>query len=75
MAEELRLMARVESSNLKEVAHDAKGNTLSVTFHNGGQYVLHDVPEKLYKELLAAPSKGKFYGERLRGKHPTIKVK
>jgi hypothetical protein len=66
---------KVESSNLSEVNHDPHSNTLTVTFRDGHHYLLKDVPERLYKDLLASPSKGKFYGEKLRGKYPTIKVK
>lgn len=42
---------------------------LILTFQSGGTYRYDNVPEGVYKEMLAAPSKGKFYHERIKDRY------
>jgi hypothetical protein len=51
----------VNSSTLSEVAYDEGSSTLGVRFKNGGEYEYLGVPEKIYRNLLAAPSPGKYF--------------
>ena len=59
---------RVESSNLKGVEYDASKEQLWVEFHSGSVYRYENVSESLYKRLLKAPSKGKFFWANIRQK-------
>lgn len=52
---------KVRSNNLSDVAYDEKTHTLSVTFHNGSQYVYRDVPPGVYERLLTADSAGRYF--------------
>lgn len=57
-------MVPVASSNLSSVGYD-NGN-LFVRFQKGGLLRYKDVPRRDYEELLAAPSVGKFFHQRIR---------
>jgi hypothetical protein len=51
------------------VGYDAKTHTLDVAFKSGGPtYRYHGVPPATHTELLAAPSKGKFFGAAIKGR-------
>ena len=52
--------ASVESSNLAAVGYDAENMNLFVKFKNGLTYGYLHVPERVYAELMAAESKGKY---------------
>ena len=47
-----------------------KNNSLFLTFKTGYTYCYYNVPESVYKEMLAAPSKGRFYNERIKDQYP-----
>ena len=50
----------VESSMVHAIGYDSKSRTLEVVFNSGRTYVYDDVPPKVYKELMAAGSKGRY---------------
>ena len=58
----------IESSVLASVGFDAKTRLLEVQFHSGAIYLYLDVPEQIYRSLLAAESKGQFFGANIRNK-------
>lgn len=58
---------KIDSSFIKSIAY--RDEQLFVTMQNG-TYCYYDVPESVFKEFLAAPSKGKFFHERINGKYP-----
>lgn len=47
-----------------------KNNALFLTFQTGSTYCYYNVPESVYKEMIAAPSKGRFYHERIKDIYP-----
>jgi predicted DCC family thiol-disulfide oxidoreductase YuxK len=53
-------MVLVISSVLEAVGFDPDRSELHVRFRNGGTYVYSDVPERVFRELLEAGSKGGF---------------
>ncbi len=57
----------VSSTNVAEVGYDR--NRLRIFFQNGWGYE-YDVPETFYNQMMAAPSKGKFVWNFLRGRTP-----
>lgn len=65
----------VESSLLKEVSYDPFMNTMSVHFKNGGIYDYLEVPEETYKELLQAPSVGKYFHINIKNKFQFLRRK
>ena len=50
----------VDSSMIHAVGYDAKAKSLEVVFNSGNTYVYEGVPRNVYKELLAADSKGRY---------------
>jgi hypothetical protein len=59
-------MPRVESEALERVEYDAPARTLFVRFTSGEWYAYLDVGPQTYAELAAAPSKGRFFQEKVR---------
>ncbi len=53
-------LTTVESSMIHAVGYDRKTRALEVVFNSGQTYVYEEVPPKVYKELLAAESKGRY---------------
>lgn len=64
----------VESSNLASVGYDASSATLEIEFRSGGIYQYFDVPESVYRELMEAPSQGKFFHVHIRDKYRYVKI-
>ena len=58
----------VESSVVASVGYDAQSRLLEIEFHSGAIYRYLDVPEQIYRSLLAAESKGQFFGANIRNK-------
>jgi KTSC domain len=50
----------VESSMIQAFGYDAETKTLLVIFNSGKAYRYFQVPPKVYKQLLAADSKGSY---------------
>lgn len=57
-----------ESSFIQKITY--KNNSLYLTFKTGSTYCYHNVSEAVYKEMLAAPSKGQFYHARIKDQYP-----
>lgn len=51
---------------------DYKGGTLILTFARGGTYYYCNVPRSVYEQMLAAPSKGKFFHEHIKDVYPNV---
>lgn len=62
----------VNSSNLNSVGYAS--NTLEIEFKSGGIYQYYYVPEIVYRNLLSAPSLGKFFHYNIKEKYPYNKV-
>ena len=60
----------VKSSNIKFIGHSYPRRMLEVGFNNGSVYRYKGVPNKVYKELLNAESKGKAFHYLIRSKYP-----
>lgn len=58
---------RVRSSNVDAVGYDADFGRLYCVYLNGSCYVYSDVPPEVWDAMLAAPSKGAFFYDEIRG--------
>ena len=65
----------VESSVLAAVGYDAGKRLLEIEFHSGAIYRYLEVPEEIHRRLLAAESKGHFFGANIRDKFRCERVK
>jgi hypothetical protein len=59
----------INRSNLAAIAYDETTSTLYVRFRRGGTYSYADVPQAVFQELLAAPSKGKYHAANIKPKY------
>ena len=55
-----------ESSSLARFCYDGRNQVLVVEFKHGGVYNYYDVPESVFRKMIAAASKGQFFLEHIR---------
>jgi len=53
-------LTTVDSSMIHAVGYDSKKRVLEVVFNSDQTYCYEGVPPKIYKELMAAESKGRY---------------
>ena len=58
----------VESSQIKSIGYDAATETLEVEFKGGEVWQYYHFPESMWLEFEASPSKGKYFGQQIRGR-------
>ena len=63
------------SSVVAAIRYDANANTLRVIYVSGSVYDYKQVPEKVYKEMRAASSKGEFLNKHIKPKFEFEKIK
>lgn len=56
-----------ESSNIAWFDYDEASNILIVDFIKGGTYNYYDVPQAIFEQMKAAPSKGQFLAYNVKG--------
>ena len=61
--------AKLSSSLIARILYDDGLGTLRVSFRNGPAYVYHDVPPKEFDRLKSAPSAGRCYDARIKGRY------
>ena len=64
----------MESSVLASVGYDARTNVLELGFRAGGVYRYFGVPLRVFDELMAAPSLGRYFQAHIRDRYPTERV-
>jgi hypothetical protein len=65
----------VESRALASVGYSKRLRALEIAFRRGGTYRYLDVPAAVFRDLLAAESKARFYNECVRGKYRSLHVR
>jgi hypothetical protein len=63
----------VSSSAISSVGYDESSSVLEVEFRSGDVYDYLEVPPKVYRDLLKAPSKGSFVSRRVRDRYPFVR--
>lgn len=61
---------RIDSSAIVSAGYDSDTAVLELRFTTGEVYRYFAVPPSVHRELLVAPSAGRFFGERIRGVYP-----
>ncbi len=64
----------VDSSALASVGYSKAQHILEVEFHTGAIYRYVDVPQNIFRELLEAPSKTRYYNANIRGHYQSLHV-
>jgi hypothetical protein len=62
-------LRNVNSSNISQIGFDNSTNTLRVSFTTGAVYDFYDVDEQIYRHLLQAPSKGRFFHRYIKNRY------
>lgn len=65
----------VLSTDLSHAKYDLDSGALRIRFHSGEVYEYHDVPRHVYDVLLAAPSKGKYFHQNIKGKYEFTRIR
>lgn len=65
----------VQSSALAAIGYSRQIHALEIEFVNGAIYRYLDVPNVIYRELMSAGSKARFYDEHVRGKYRSMHVR
>jgi len=65
----------VESTALAAVGYSRKLHALEIEFNNGAIYRYEDVPVAVYRGLLGADSKARYYDQNVRAKYHSLRVK
>jgi KTSC domain len=63
-------VATVESTTLLTVSYDQARALLQLEFCSRAVYQYFSVPAAVYQSLLAAPSKGRYFNQAIRGRFP-----
>jgi len=63
-----------ESSNISRFGYDADSSVLAVEFKNGGVYNYFDVSAAVFEQMQAAPSKGQFLAQNIKGHYRYARV-
>ena len=64
----------VSSSNIQSVGYDPQNRILEIEFQGSGVYQYEDVGHDTYAGLMVAPSKGRYFAERIRDRYPWRRV-
>ena len=65
----------VASSAIAAIGYSRKLHALEIEFVNGAVYRYCDVPIALYRDLMAADSKARFYDKKIRARYRSFHVK
>ena len=60
----------VESTTLVAIGYDDTREFLELKFRSHAVYRYFGVPGSVYEALVAAPSKGRYFNEAIRGRFP-----
>jgi hypothetical protein len=63
-------MTPVSSDNIRAVGYSTDEGALYVDFVSGSRYRYRGVPSLVYRQLLAASSKGQFFWRNVRDRYP-----
>ena len=64
----------IDSSNIEAIGYDQASQELHVRFLSNAEYVYHGVPQEVYDELMAAPSKGSYLNRVIRPSYQHSKI-
>ncbi|HEU5333776.1 MAG TPA: KTSC domain-containing protein [Actinocrinis sp.] len=66
--------AAVDSSSLESVGYDPASRVMEIRFRNGGVYQYFGVAPVVYRRLMNAASKGRYFARAVRSAHPYRRV-
>ena len=64
----------VNSSSLAAIAYDSATSTLDIEFTSGAAYRYINVAAEAARELIAAPSLGRYFVTEIKGRYPYTRL-
>lgn len=64
----------VSSSSILSIGYDSSSQTLEVEFQSSFVYQYYNVPQHVFDELIASPSKGQFFNSQIKDAYPYSRV-
>jgi hypothetical protein len=65
---------RVDSTAIAKVGYSKRRHILEIEFTNHAIYRYLDVPSSVYRDLISAESKARYYDFNIRGKYRSVRV-
>ena len=65
---------RVSSSTVISIGYDVRTQTLEIEFGSGRVYQYYGVPDRVYDEIMQAPSKGQFFNTYIKNAYAFSRV-
>lgn len=65
----------VDSTSIASVGYDPASRTLEIEFHDGDVYQYFNVPAVVHRDLLAAPSVGRYFAHFVKTGYRARKVR
>lgn len=66
---------RVQSSGLASIGYSKRKHILEIEFVNGSVYRYVDVPPSVYRDLVSAESKARYYALNIRHNYRSMRVR
>jgi hypothetical protein len=66
---------RVDSSAIAKVGYSKRHHVLEIEFVNGAVYRYLDVSLSVYRDLISAESKARYYDFNIKGKYRSMRVR
>jgi len=65
----------ISSSGLAAVGYSKRRHILEIEFVNGAIYRYLNVPPLIYRDLMSAVSKGRYYDSNIRGNYRSLRLR
>jgi KTSC domain len=65
----------ISSSGLAAVGYSKRRHILEIKFVNGAVYRYLNVPPSIYRDLMSAVSKGRYYDSNIRGNYRSLRLR
>lgn len=66
---------RIESTAIASVGYSRRRHILEIEFVNGAVYRYLDITPSVYRELMIADSKTRYYDNNIRGNYASLRVR
>ena len=66
---------RVQSSALASIGYSKRLHILEIEFVNGAIYRYDDIPPSVYRDLMSADSKARYYDTNIKGNYRSVRVR
>jgi hypothetical protein len=64
-----------QSTAIPKIGYSKRRHILEIQFVNGAVYRYLDVPAGVYRELMSADSKARYYNRNIRGNYQSMRVR